>query len=92
MRTRGLLDRMIDVSTLGETMQIAKAMTGLAVSMLLLLSARPARSAEPLPVVSADRVWQAVDEAPLSAVPTERWIVPRSIGRSGSTPARCAAS
>jgi subtilisin-like proprotein convertase family protein len=57
-------------------MQIAKAMTGLAVSMLLLLSARPARSAEPLPVVSADRVWQAVDEAPLSAVPTERWIVP----------------
>src|SRR5262245_25068220 len=58
-------------------MRVPKAMTGLAVSTVLLLGVRPAQSAGALPVVSPDRVWQAVDEAPLSAVPTERWIVPQ---------------
>ena len=62
----------------GRRSNTAKAMTGLAVSIVLLLGAPPARSEGALPVVSGDRVWQAIDEAPLLASPTERWIVPQT--------------
>jgi hypothetical protein len=55
-----------------------RTLTGLVVSMILMLAATPARSAGALPHVSADRVWQAADEAQLLAVPSERWIVPQA--------------
>jgi hypothetical protein len=73
------------ISSQGKAMQVAPgrrfnpatATTGLAVSMVLLLGAPPARSEEAL-AVSGDRVWQAIDEAPLLASPTERWLVPQT--------------
>ena len=55
-----------------------RTLTGLAVSMALLLAAAPARSQGALPAVSVDRVWQAMDEAPLLASQPERWIVPQA--------------
>ena len=55
-----------------------RTLTGLAVSMVVLLAASPARSESALPTVSADRVWQSMDEAPLLASQPERWIVPQA--------------
>ena len=55
-----------------------RTLTGLAVSMVLLLAATPARSEGALPTVSRDSVWQAVGEAPLLASQPDRWIVPQA--------------
>ncbi len=55
-----------------------RTLNGLAVSMVLLLASTPARSEGARPTVSADRVWQAMDEAPLLASQPERWIVPQA--------------
>jgi subtilisin-like proprotein convertase family protein len=63
--------------TPGSFLIAAKTLRGLAVVIVLLLAAAPARAEGAPPAVSADRVWQAIDEAPLLASPTERWIVPQ---------------
>jgi subtilisin-like proprotein convertase family protein len=55
-----------------------RTLTGLAAFVVLLFVASPARSESAVPTVSPDRVWQAMDEAPLLASQPERWIVPQA--------------
>jgi subtilisin-like proprotein convertase family protein len=57
---------------------IAQTVSGLAIAAMIIVASTPARSAASLPKVSADRVWQTTDEAPLLASRAERLIVPRA--------------